>query len=183
MGLNPCDRVLVAAIQGGLPLVPRPFAAIGADIGMSESEVVKRISRLCASGVIKRLGIVVRHHELGYRANAMVVWDIPDDQVDELGRRFVGVDFVTLCYRRPRRLPDWPYNLFCMIHGRSRDTVRRQIQEIISRFGLEGVSHDVLFSIRRFKQHGACYTDTGHGSLSAFKPLHFFSAQAALGRQ
>ncbi len=158
MGLNQRDRMLVAAIQGGLPLVSKPFEAIGAEIDMSESEVMECLNRMIANGTIKRLGIVVRHHELGYRANAMVVWDIPDHQVDELGNQFAGVDFITLCYRRPRQLPNWPYNLFCMIHGHSRDTVMQQIRDIISRFGLENIPHEVLFSLRRFKQHGACYT-------------------------
>jgi len=158
MGLNGREQQLIAAIQGGLPLDQRPYAAVGAKAGMSESEVLERLSWMIANGTIRRFGIVARHHELGYRANAMVVWNVPDDQVDELGRSLAAVDFITLCYCRPRRLPDWPYNLFCMIHGRSRDTVTQQIQEIISRFGLEGVPHETLFSLRRFKQCGACYT-------------------------
>ncbi len=158
MELSQHERLLAAAMQGGLPLVSRPFAAIGAGIGMSEREVMEHLNRMIANGVIKRFGIVARHHELGYKANAMVVWNIPDHQVDNLGHSFADVDFITLCYRRPRRLPDWPYNLFCMIHGRNRDTVTQQIRELISRFNLESIPHEVLFSLRRFKQRGACYT-------------------------
>lgn len=163
MELNQHEKLLAAAIQGGLPFVSKPFAAIGAEIGMSESEVLEHLNRMIAKGIIKRFGIVARHHELGYRANAMAVWNIPDHQVDALGRRLAGVDFITLCYRRPRRLPHWPYNLFCMIHGRSRDTVTQQVREIISRFDLENVPHEVLFSLRRFKQCGACYAQPSDG--------------------
>jgi len=164
MELSQRERMLVAAIQGGLPLVSKPFEAIGAEIGMNESEVIERLNRMIADSTIKRFGIVARHHELGYRANAMVVWNIPDNQVDELGSQLAGVDFITLCYRRPRRLPGWPYNLFCMIHGRNRDTVVQQIREIISRFNLENTPHEVLFSLRRFKQRGACYTQPAGGT-------------------
>jgi len=170
MELSQRERLLATAIQSGLPLVSRPFKAVSAETGISESEVLERLSWMIVNGTIKRFGIVARHHELGYKANAMVVWNIPDHQVDELGRHLANVSFITLCYRRPRRLPDWPYNLFCMIHGRNRDTVIQQIQEIISRFGLEGVSYDVLFSLRRFKQCGACYTQPATGASSVHMP-------------
>jgi len=109
------------------------------------------------NGVIKRLGVVVRHHELGYRANAMTVWNIPDEQVSEVGRCIGHFEFVTLCYRRPRRLPDWPYNLFTMIHGRDRDEVLANIDHLVHECGLGSIEREVLFSQRRFKQRGAIY--------------------------
>ncbi|MDH4234883.1 MAG: Lrp/AsnC family transcriptional regulator [Gallionella sp.] len=148
---------LIGAIQHGLPLVARPFAEIGAGIGLAENEVIAGIARLLEQGVIKRIGVVVRHHELGYRANAMVVWDIPDDQVSAMGHRLGSFDFVTLCYRRPRRLPDWRYNLFTMIHGQHRDEVLDLVAQLKEQCGLEKVAHEVLFSRRRFKQCGARY--------------------------
>lgn len=157
MGLSTQDQRLVAAIQCGLPLVPRPYAEIGARIGLSEEETIARVQALLADGTIKRLGVVVRHHELGYRANAMAVWNVPDEQVDDVGRRIGAVDFVTLCYRRPRRLPDWPYNLFSMIHGQDRDAVMRNIEHLVECCGLQDIPHEVLFSRRRFKQCGAHY--------------------------
>ena len=148
---------LIAAIQSGLPLVPRPYAALGERIGLSEEEVIEAIARLQEEGVIKRLGVVVRHRALGYRANAMVVWDVPDRQVDELGACMGRFPFVTLCYRRPRHLPDWPYNLFTMIHGRSRAEVLAHVDELVSACGLESIPHRPLFSRRCFKQKGARY--------------------------
>lgn len=151
------DRALLQAVEDGLPLVPRPFAALGERLGMPEGEVMARFWMLKNLGVIKRFGVVVRHHELGYRANAMVVWDIPDERVGALGLELGGVPFVTLCYRRPRRLPLWPYNLFTMIHGRDREQVLERVAELVSAFGLQDVPHDVLFSRRRFKQRGARY--------------------------
>ena len=155
--LDALDRALVGAVQQGLPLVAAPYAEVGRRLGMPEAEVIERLQRLLAGGYIKRLGVVVRHHELGYRANGMVVWDVPDDRVATLGRCLGGFPFVTLCYRRPRRLPEWPYNLFCMIHGRDRGAVREHVQELVQRCGLGDIPHRVLFSERRFKQRGARY--------------------------
>jgi siroheme decarboxylase len=157
MGVSAADRRLIAAVQDGLPLVERPFAEVGRRVGLGEDDVIAGLGRLLAEGVIKRLGVVVRHHELGYRANAMVVWDVPDDRVAETGRRLAALPFVTLCYRRPRRLPVWPYNLFCMIHGRDRGAVAALIRRATAEARLERLPHTVLFSRRRFKQRGARY--------------------------
>ena len=154
---DPRQTALIAVIQEGLPLVPRPWAVIGARLGMSEDEVMRRVRSLQRDGTIKRLGVVVRHRRLGYRANAMVVWDLPDERVAEVGHCFGRFDFVTLCYRRPRRLPVWPYNLFTMIHGRDRAEVQARVGELIVACGLEEVPHAVLFSRRSFKQRGARY--------------------------
>ena len=157
MGLSLTDLRLLAAIQDGLPLDPRPFARVAETAGLSEQEVIARLDRLVGEGVIRRFGVVVRHHELGYRANAMVVWDVPEARVREAGRKLARLPFVTLCYRRPRRPPDWPYNLFCMIHGRDRAKVEALVEEASSAAGLEGFPREILFSRKRFKQRGARY--------------------------
>ena len=157
MELNERDRRLIAAIQDGLPLAPRPYAAVGDSHGMTEAEVIAGLRHLIHGGVIKRFGVIVRHRELGYRANAMVVWDVPDDRVADAGHTLAALPFVTLCYQRPRRLPVWPYNLFCMIHGRDRDAVEALVEQASAAAGLEGLPRTVLFSRRRFKQRGARY--------------------------
>ena len=162
--IDATDRRVLAAIQSGLPLVAHPYADVARQIGVAESEVIMRLSRLQEIGVIRRLGVIVRHHEVGYGANAMVVWDVPDTQVHELGRCLAGFDFITLCYRRPRRLPRWRYNLYCMIHGRDREEVRTHLEWMVNRCGLQGLAHAVLFSRRRFKQRGAVYfAESAHG--------------------
>jgi len=157
MVLSETDRRLVGAVQGGLPLEPRPYRAVAEAAGLSEPEVIDRLAALVEAGVIRRMGLVVRHHEFGYRANAMAVWDVPDDRVAETGRRMGGYPFVTLCYRRRRAPPDWPYNLYCMIHGRDRAAVSEMIARLTDELGLAGQPHEVLFSRRRFKQRGAIY--------------------------
>ncbi|MGB5426490.1 MAG: AsnC family protein [Gammaproteobacteria bacterium] len=160
MVLNQQDRELVAAIQGGLPLVAKPYAAIAAQLGLTEKEVIARLQQLQEAGLIKRMGVVVRHRALGYRANAMVVWDIPDAEVERVGALLADETCVTLCYQRPRRLPEWRYNLFCMIHGRERDSVLRRLEQIVAFHGLEKIPHTVLFSGRSFKQRGARYIES-----------------------
>lgn len=159
--LDGIDRALIAALRSGLPLVPHPYAALGASLGLDEAAVLQRMQRLTDTGVIRRFGAIVRHHEAGYTANAMTVFDIPDDRVALLGRSLAREPHVTLCYRRQRALPAWPYNLYCMIHGRDRDRVLAEIAAIIVRHDLRAVPHQVLFSRRRFKQTAGCYGDSG----------------------
>lgn len=172
IGLDAWQTRLVARLQEGLALVPEPFADLrvgqghGAQPGSDDaalapepgvSEVLRQIAAWCDTGVIRRFGVVVRHHELGYRDNAMVVWDVPDADVAHYGGLAAEHRAVTLCYRRPRQMPVWPYNLFCMIHGKDRDTVRAAISEVNQRTGLSAFASRVLFSSRRFKQCGARY--------------------------
>lgn len=151
------EEQLIAAIQAGIPLIERPYFAIGEQLGLSEETVISKISELQIAGIIRRMGVVVRHHEIGYRANAMLVWDVPDDQVDKLGKQLSAEDDVTLCYQRPRIKPGWPYNLFSMIHGKSRDEVMDCIGRLIEKFALNNTPHEILFSRQRFKQCGAKY--------------------------
>jgi DNA-binding Lrp family transcriptional regulator len=155
--LNESDNRLIAAIQDGLPPSSRPWAEVGERIGMDEGEVIRRVKALQEQGYIKRFGLVVRHHELGYNANAMVVWDVPDERVAEVGEALGRQRCVTLCYQRPRRLPHWPYNLFCMIHGKDRQRVLDYIDQVTEELGLQEIPREVLFSGRRFKQRGAKY--------------------------
>ena len=165
--LAPVDLKLLAVLQDGLPLVARPYQRIGARIGLSEDEVMQRLQMLQLTGVVKRMGLIVRHHELGYGANAMVVWDVPDDQAGEIGRRLATFTCVTLCYRRARSLPHWRYNLYCMIHGRDRGTVNGHIETINRVVGLRAYAHTALFSGRRFKQCGARYLRTEAGGTTS----------------
>ncbi len=148
---------LIEAIQDGLPLIERPYRRIGEQVGCSECAVIAHLSDMTRQGIIRRVGVVVRHQELGFGANAMVVWNVPDTEVESLGRRLGAYERVTLCYQRPRRLPQWPYNLFSMIHGRKREEVLACIERMSEDLRLKHVDRQVLFSTRRFKQRGAWY--------------------------
>ncbi|MCB1962294.1 MAG: AsnC family transcriptional regulator [Rhodocyclaceae bacterium] len=159
--LSADETALLAAMQGGLPLLVRPFARIARDAGLSESFVLHTLRDWLARGIIKRFGVVVRHHELGFRANAMCVWDVPDDEVDAVGKRLAASDDVNLCYRRERAEPGWRYNLYCMIHGHNRAAVRERLATIVEHCALGAYASDVLFSTQRFKQQGARYAAGG----------------------
>ncbi|MCX7897637.1 MAG: Lrp/AsnC family transcriptional regulator [Rhodocyclaceae bacterium] len=154
--MSATQRRLIAALQPGLPLVPEPFAQLAEETGMTEEALLWQLKQWLEEGSVKRFGVVVRHHELGFCANAMVVFDVPDETASEIGSRLAAERGVTLCYRRARCLPHWPYNLFCMVHGRTRAEVAPVIERLQR---LAGHPAEVLFSVRRFKQCGARYFD------------------------
>jgi len=162
--LTDLDRHLLTALQDGLPLTARPYARIAAQLGVGEDDVLERLAVLQENGTISRFGVVVAHRALGYRANAMVVWNVSDHRVDACGRRLAALPFVTLSYRRPRRLPDWPYNLFCMIHGTDRRQVSAEVEAATREADLNGCDRAVLFSRRCFKQRGARYGGTARSA-------------------
>ena len=163
------NKALLAAIEDGLPLVSTPFALVGESLGMDEAEVIERLSRLLADGVISRFGFVVRHRRMGFTNNAMAVWDVDEQTASEMGERFAAQPFVTLCYQRQRAMPHWPYNLYCMIHGRERPVVLEQIKQLNRIMGENSRAHEVLFSNRCFRQRGARFS--GKKPPGAMKPL------------
>lgn len=154
VALSPQERQLVDALASGLPLVAPPFAEIGLRIGMPESEVILRLKNWVAQGTIRRFGVIVRHASLGFRSNAMAVWDVPDDEVSERGTALARIPGVTLCYRRRRSLPHWPYNLFCMVHGQTAKEVAAELRVATEQCELGKFPAAVLPTLAHFKQRG-----------------------------
>ena len=153
-GLDDLDRRLIVATQAGLPLVSRPYHQLASALGITAAEVQTRLRRLLDSGIIRRIGAVPNHYAIGYTANGMSVWDVADEHVDALGAMVGALDFVTHCYRRPRSLPEWPYNLFAMVHGGSRAEVEEKLARIALILGADRRAHDVLYSTRILKKTG-----------------------------
>ncbi|MFN3594417.1 MAG: AsnC family transcriptional regulator [Thiobacillaceae bacterium] len=154
VALDATDRRIILATQAGLPLVPQPYHALAAQLGLPVQEVMQRLQAMLASGVIRRIAAVPNHYALGYAANGMTVWDVDDAQVDALGERVGRLAFVSHCYRRPRRPPEWPYNLFAMVHGRDRREVMAYAAEIGRILGPACRRHDILYSSRILKKTG-----------------------------
>ncbi len=152
--LDAADRRLIVETQGGLPLVPRPYHALAERLGMTPEDVMARMQRLLDAGIIRRIGAVPNHYALGYAANGMSVWDVPDPCVQEIGKQIGELNFVSHCYHRPRLLPDWPYNLFAMVHGRDRNEVEAKVAEIARLLGKADRGHAVLYSTRILKKTG-----------------------------
>jgi len=154
--LDASDRRLVRAIQDGLSLTPRPYAVVADRIGLSEAQVMDGIRRLLGEGLIVRMGVVVRDQELDRRESAMVVVDVPCAQVDMIGERLARVAPATRCYRRIRRSPAWPYNLYCMLHARDRAEVMGWTEELLPNV-VGDLHYTVLLGRRRFRPRGARY--------------------------
>ena len=161
MSIDATDRRIIAATSGGLPLTPAPYAEVAGWLGLTEGEVLDRIGAMQASGVIRRVALAPNHYALGMTANGMSVWDVDDAMVDALGPQVGALDFVSHCYRRPRALPDWPYNLFAMLHGQSRDEVEEKRGRVAALLGPACRSHDILYSTRILKKTGMRLTGEG----------------------
>ena len=152
--LDDTDRRIIQATQTGLPLTARPYHTVGQQIGADADEVMHRMQRMLDLGIIRRIGAVPNHYALGYRANGMTVWDVTDDRIDALGARVGQLECVTHCYQRPRHLPDWPYNLFAMVHGKTRDEVEDKARLIGEVLGEASRGNDILYSSRILKKTG-----------------------------
>lgn len=152
--LDDINRQIIQATQSGLPLVSRPYDDIAERLGISSSEVISRMKAMQEAGIIRRIAAVPNHYALGYKGNGMSVWDVPSELVNDLGEKVGSLDFVSHCYHRPRFLPDWPYNLFAMVHAYNREEALLLVDTIAKLLGEHDRGHDVLFSKRILKKTG-----------------------------
>lgn len=159
MILDEMDRRIVLATQHGLPLTPRPYSTVAESLGITGEEVMQRLQRMLDEGIIRRIAAVPNHYRLGYTANGMSVWNVPDDNVDALGKQVGELAFVSHCYRRPRHLPDWPYNLFAMVHASTHEEAMDKVAQIAQLLGEYDRGHEVLFSRRILKKTGLRLTN------------------------
>jgi DNA-binding Lrp family transcriptional regulator len=157
--IDAVDRRIIVTTQNGLPRVPQPYHAIAAQVGVSAQEVLCRLTHMLDTGVIRRIGAVPNHYKLGYQANGMTVWNVPDECLHEFGTQIGALEFVSHCYHRPRCLPQWPYNLFAMVHGRDRIEVDTKMAQIAALLGDADRGHAVLFSTRILKKTGLRLTN------------------------
>lgn len=148
------DKEIIRLLQDGLPLVPRPYKLLAERLGMQEDALIARIRYFTENGQIRRFGATVRHLDLGFTANAMVVWDVPDEKINDVGRAMAAFDEVTHCYRRPRRT-GWPYNLFTMVHGRTRDECVKTAENLSRATRMD--QYRLLFSTAELKKSSMRY--------------------------
>ena len=153
-GMDPVDRRIILATQAGLPLAEQPYDVLAEELGLPVDEVLARIRAMQDRGVIRRIAAVPNHYALGYRANGMSVWNVPDQQARAIGREVGALDYVSHCYLRPRHLPLWPYNLFAMVHGKTREEVAARVEAIAALLGEHCRGHEVLYSTRILKKTG-----------------------------
>jgi siroheme decarboxylase len=153
--LDAADIPYVRALQTDLPLVPRPFAALAEVAGVDEERLLDRARALEAAGIMRRYAAVVRHRHVGYAANGMVCWAVPEERIEEAGRHAATLQAVSHCYHRPAQPPRWRYTLFTMIHGRSRNEVEAVVAGLAQE--IEADEYEVLYSTREFKKERVRY--------------------------
>ncbi len=158
--LDDTDLALMRATQAGLPLAAQPYQQLAKQLNISTEQVMSRLTNMQQRGIIRRIGAVPNHYKLGYRFNGMTVWNVPDEQVNALGEQIGQLTFVSHCYQRPRHLPDWPYNLFAMVHAKTQQAVDGQIQQIAEILGDFNQGSDVLYSTKILKKTGFRSTKT-----------------------
>jgi DNA-binding Lrp family transcriptional regulator len=161
MIIDTTDRRLIAATQGGLPLTPEPYAEVANWLSLTENEVLSRLNAMLETGVIRRIALAPNHYALGMTANGMSVWNVDDQQAETLGVDVGNLGFVSHCYLRPRVLPEWPYNLFAMIHGATREEVEAKRAKIAVLLGPSCSGSDILYSTRILKKTGLRLRDPG----------------------
>lgn len=152
--INELDKKIIGLIQGDLPLEPRPFASMAEIAGVSEDQFIRCVEDLRERGVLRRFGATLSHYRSGFRANAMLAWLVPDERVDEVGRLFSNFKEVTHCYQRNAQ-NDWPYNLFTMVHGSSRDQCIRTAEKMADSACTN--EYILLFSEKEFKKTSMKY--------------------------
>lgn len=152
--MDAMDRSIVRACQAGLPLLPRPYHHIAEQLGMTAEEVMQRLRVMQENGMVRRIGVVPNHYALGYRANGMTVWNVDDAQIARLGQEVGALNFVSHCYQRPRALPEWPYNLFAMVHAQTRPEVEQKAALIAQMLGDSVQEKTILYSTRILKKTG-----------------------------
>ena len=148
------DRKIILATQSGLPVHERPFDLIASEVESDQKIVKQRFNAMLEDGRIRSIGLVPNHYRLGYVANGMSVWDIDDTDAQAAGEVVGALDMVSHCYLRPRALPDWPYNLFAMVHGHYREEVLEKVEQIAQLLGNKVRARDILFSTRILKKTG-----------------------------
>ncbi|MCP4575555.1 MAG: Lrp/AsnC family transcriptional regulator [Deltaproteobacteria bacterium] len=143
------DKKIISQIQKDLPVHPQPFALMAEKIGISEEAFIERVKSLKQNGIIRRFGATLRHQEAGFKANAMIAWNAPEKTIREMGKTLARFREVSHCYHRAPK-GDWPYNLYTMVHGGSRNECREIAERLSSATGL--TEYAVLFSEKEFKK-------------------------------
>ncbi len=158
------DRQIISLSQTGLPLVAQPYHALAEQLGVTAELVMERMRLMLNEGRIRRIAAVPNHYAIGYKANGMSVWDVPDELIRTVGQQVGNLDFVSHCYHRPRALPEWPYNLFAMVHGHDREEANARVEEIAALLGDVVRSHTVLYSTRILKKTGLRIKPSGRSN-------------------
>ncbi len=148
------EKKIIRELQGDLPLTKRPYKELADKLGIGEAELVAKVKEFTEQGIIRRFGAALRHREVGFTANAMVIWDVPDEQALDVGKIMATFNEVSHCYQRPR-YPGWPYNMFTMVHGQSKQECEATAARISEKVGIKG--YGLLYSTAELKKDSMKY--------------------------
>lgn len=143
------DKSIIRKIQDDLPLVPEPYKSIASDLGITENELINKIHEFCNTGIIRRFGATLNHKNVGFKENAMVVWNVPDERIKEVSKIMTAFSQVSHCYERPT-FPNWPYNIFTMVHGETKEECEKIVKEISIASKIN--DYDMLYSTCELKK-------------------------------
>lgn len=152
--MNETEKNIIEETQSGLPVCEKPFEVIAKKLGISEKKLISTLAEMKEKQLIRRIGAVPNHYAIGYTYNLMTVWDINEHDIEKVGKAIGGLDFVSHCYQRPRHLPDWPYNFFAMVHGRSEREAKDKMNEINDLVGKSCRQFSALKSTKILKKTG-----------------------------
>jgi DNA-binding Lrp family transcriptional regulator len=158
MECSELDKKIINRLSGDLPSDMTPFAALASEIGVNETTLFNRIKDYAKSNILRRFAAVLAHREVGFVANALVVWHVPEGNVVETGEIMAGFEAVSHCYER-LSYPQWPYNIYTMIHGRNREECLDVVAKIAEATGMS--DYQVLFTVREFKKRSMRYFTEG----------------------
>ncbi|HLW95429.1 MAG TPA: Lrp/AsnC family transcriptional regulator [Solirubrobacteraceae bacterium] len=150
------DVAVIRATQGDMPVVPEPYAGAAAALGMSVAELLEHMEGMRERGLLRRVAAILYHRRAGFSANGMGVWKVPAERVDELGPRMASFRGISHCYERPT-YADWPYSIFTMAHGRSKEECDAVLDAIEEDSGI--AERATLYSSTEFKKVRLLYFD------------------------
>ena len=145
------DVAVIRALQGPMEVSERPYDAAAAEAGMSTDELLSHLAGMVDRKVLRRVAAILYHRRAGFSANGMGVWRVPEDRILDVGGQMAAVRGVSHCYRRPT-YEDWPYSVFTMAHGRSKEECDAILDGIAETHDLHGVDRAVLYSSTEFKK-------------------------------
>jgi len=133
--LSCLDKKIIRRIQEDIPLTPEPYKEIAMELGISENELLDKLKEFSKNGIIRRYGTILNHRNVGFKANAMVVWSVPEDRIEDVSKIMISYDQVSHCYQRPTT-QGWPYNIFTMVHARSMEECENRVEKIAFAVGI-----------------------------------------------
>jgi len=147
--MDAIDRKILLETEKGLQLTPEPFKEIAAQVGITPKEVIERLKRLQETGIIRRFGASLKPNSVGFLANALVAWKVPQSRVEEVGRFFSEYDEISHCYEREPIAGKWEYNIYTVMHAHERETIQQLVKQLSTATALE--EYSILYSKRNLK--------------------------------